>query len=433
MAIPVPQPFRIGIAGLGTVGSAVLKLLQDNDDLIAARAGRKVEIAAVSALDRKKNRGTKIAAEWIDDPAALASFKQLDAVVELIGGHEGTAAALAEKALRAGRNVVTANKALLAHRGHELALLAEEHGAALMFEAAVAGGIPLIKTLREGLSANNINAIYGILNGTCNYILTTMRESGEDFTDVLAEAQEKGYAEADPAFDIDGIDAAHKLCVLTALAYGVQPDLKTVKTSGIRHITAKDIGYALELGYRIKLLGITRRTEKGIVQSVEACLVPEGSMLGAVEGVYNGIRIEGDFAGTGLSVGRGAGGGPTASAVVADIVDLARGHKTYPFGIPARSMKKADWVGTDDLLNRFYMHLQVIDRPGVLADVSAIMRDNGLSIEAVIQRGRDPVKPVSIVLTTHVVKRRDMEAGVEKIAKLQAMAGKPCLLRIESF
>lgn len=429
----MPQPFRIGIAGLGTVGAGVLKLLQDNGDLIAARAGRAVEVAAVSARDRKKDRGARVAGEWVDDPADLAGFKGLDAVVELIGGHEGAAAKLVEGSLRAGRSVITANKALLAHKGHALASLAEDHDAALMFEAAVAGGIPLIKTLREGLSANDIGAVYGILNGTCNYILTTMRETGKDFADVLAEAQKKGYAEADPAFDIDGVDAAHKLCVISALAYGVQPDLKSVKVSGIRHITAKDISYAQELGYKIKLLGITRRSEKKIMQSVEACLVPEGSMLGAVEGVYNGIRIEGDFAGVGLSVGRGAGGGPTASAVVADIVDLARGHKTYPFGIPARNMKKADWAGTDDVLSRFYMHLQVIDRPGVLADVSAIMRDNGLSIEAVIQRGRDPEKPVSIVLTTHAVKRRDMESGMEKIAKLKAMAGKPCLLRIETF
>jgi homoserine dehydrogenase len=291
----------------------------------------------------------------------------------------------------------------------------------------------LIKAIREGLSANNISAVYGILNGTCNYILTTMRETGEDFAAVLTAAQEKGYAEADPSFDIDGIDAAHKLCILSALAYGVQPELKTVKISGIRHITAKDISYAQELGYKIKLLGITRRAEKEIMQSVEACLVPAASMLGSVEGVYNGIRIEGDFAGVGLSVGRGAGGGPTASAVVSDIVDLARGHKIPPFGIPAESMKKALWAGTDQVLSRFYMHLQVLDKPGVLADISAIMRDNGLSIEAVIQRGRDPEKPVSIVLTTHAVKRHEMERGAEAIGKLNAIMCKPCLLRIETF
>jgi homoserine dehydrogenase len=428
------KKFRIALAGLGTVGAGVASLLEQNRALIGSRAGRAIEIAAVSARDRKKKRGVDLSGiTWVNDAPALAEIEGIDAVVELIGGSEGPARKLVQASLKKGIPVVTANKALLAHHGYELAKLAEEKGAALKYEAAVAGGIPIIKALREGFAANNIKAVYGILNGTCNYILTEMRESGRDFHDVLADAQKKGYAEADPSFDIDGIDAAHKLCILSALAFGARPDFKKLKISGIRRITAKDIFYAQELGYRIKLLGSARRTAKGIVQTVEPCLVPIKSPMGAVDGVFNAVFIEGDFVGTGLSVGRGAGAGPTASAVVADLIDLARGFHVPAFGIPASRMKQGGWTDTSAIVSHFYLHLVVLDRPGVLADISAIMRDHEVSMEAVIQRGRDPDKPVSVVITSHAVAQSRIEQAVARIARLKSMADRPCLMRIEQF
>jgi homoserine dehydrogenase len=428
------KPFRIALAGLGTVGVGVVKALHQNAGLIAARAGRPVEIAAVSARNKKKKRGVDLSGcTWVTDAKALAEIPGLDAVVELIGGAEGPAHDLVKASLKNGIPVVTANKALLAHHGYRLAKLAEDKGAALKYEAAVAGGIPVIKSLREGFAANNIKAVYGILNGTCNYILTEMRETGRDFADVLNDAQAKGYAEADPSFDIDGVDAAHKLCILSALAFGVRPDFKSLKISGIRHITARDILAAQELGFRIKLLGSARRTDKGIVQSVEPCLVPIASPMGAVEGVYNAVFVEGDFVGTGLSVGRGAGEGPTASAVVADLIDLARGFCVPAFGIPAASLKKGGWTDTGGIVSHFYLHVVVLDRPGVLADIAAIMRDHEVSIEAVLQRGRDPDKPVSVVITSHPAPQGRVEKAVAQIAKLRSVAGRPCLMRIENF
>lgn len=427
--------FRIGIAGLGTVGAGVIRILHDHADLIAARAGRRIEVVAVSARDRKKERGVDLSGiVWADQAENLSTYEGLDAVVELVGGADGVAYGLVHDALLGGRAVVTANKALLAHHGHGLALLSESKGAPLLYEAAVAGGIPIIKTLREGFAANEIRAVYGILNGTCNYILTTMRETGRDFSDVLAEAQEKGYAEADPSFDVDGVDAAHKLCILSALSFGIKPDLDALKIEGIRAITASDIAYAQELGYRIKLLGIARNIDGKIAQMVEPCLVPEGSPIGAVEGVFNAVYVDGDFVDTGLAVGRGAGAGPTASAVVADLIDLARGQGKAPvFGIPATSMKEAMVADTGDLASRFYLRLVVLDKPGVLADIAAVMRDHNVSMEAVIQRGRDPDKPVSIVITSHRVRQADIHAAITRIAAMPFMTDKPCLLRIEKF
>ena len=428
------KSFRIAIAGLGTVGGGVVKLLHENAALIAARAGRPVEIVAINARDRAKDRGMKLDhIEWVGDMADLINVPELDAIVELVGGADGPAKDLIEAALGKGIAVVTANKALLAHHGAALAALAEKTRAALMFEAAVAGGIPIIKALREGYAANNIRALYGILNGTCNYILTEMRETGRDFASVLEDAQRKGYAEADPGFDIDGVDAAHKLCVLSALAFGARPDFNSLQISGIRAVTADDIAFARELGYRIKLLGMARQTAHGVVQSVEPCLVPERSLIGGVEGVYNAVFIEGDFVGTGLSVGRGAGPSPTASAVVADIIDLARGHATLPFGIPAATLTTGGWTAASGLVSHFYLRLVVFDQPGVLADVAAIMRDHKVSMEAVHQRGRDPDKPVSVVITSHPVQQASIDAAVAVIAKLPAMADKPRLMRIERF
>ncbi|HPF78544.1 MAG TPA: homoserine dehydrogenase, partial [Alphaproteobacteria bacterium] len=289
-------PYRIGIAGLGTVGAGVVKVLQENADLVEQRAGRPVEIVSVTASNKNKDRGVDLSSyDWANSLHDMASDPRLNAVIELIGGADGDAKKLVEEALTQGKDVVTANKALLAHHGYELAQLAEKNMATLAYEAAVAGGIPIIKSLREGLSANQIESLYGILNGTCNYILSEMRETGRDFDDVLQEAQQKGYAEADPTFDVDGIDAAHKLVLLGALAFGVKPDFSALDIQGIRHITSKDIKFADELGYRIKLLGMARRVGEKVMQSMEPCLVPLKSALGNVEGVFNAVLTEGNY------------------------------------------------------------------------------------------------------------------------------------------
>lgn len=429
------KPFRIGIAGLGNVGCGVVRILQDYPDLIANRAGRKVEILCVSARDKNKDRGIDLSAcEWLDEPGNMAGDPRLDAVVEVMGGAEGTAHNLVERCLKAGKAVITANKALLAEHGAKLARLSDSTITPLMYEAAVAGGIPVIKTLREGFVGNRIEAVYGILNGTCNYILTAMRETGRDFEDVLKEAQAMGYAEADPSFDVDGIDAAHKLSILTALAFGVQPDFSAVQTQGIRQITASDIAYATELGYRIKLLGMARRVaNERIVQRMEPCLVPQASPIGAVDGVFNAVLTEGNFVGSSLLVGRGAGQGPTASAVLSDIVDLAKGSYRPVYGIPADELQDAQWGGAADITGHFYMRLDVLDKTGVLADVTAILRDHDISVESVIQRSRNPDQPVSVVLTTHATHHADVELACLQIAALDLVVDRPVAMRIECF
>jgi homoserine dehydrogenase len=428
------KPLRVGIAGLGTVGGGIIRILQKHGDLIADRACRPVKIVAVSARSKTRRRAASISRyKWYKDPVEMAAAPDIDVIVEVIGGAGGVARRVVETALKNGKAVATANKALLAHHGYELAQIAEKNDAALMYEAAVAGGIPIIKTLREGFAGNDIEAVYGILNGTCNYILTAMRETGRDFKDVLRDAQAKGYAEANPATDIEGTDTAHKLCILGSLAFGVRPDMAALPVSGIAHLTADDIAHAEELGYRVKLLGIARRVDGRIVQMVEPCLVPADSTVGAVDGVYNAVLIEGDFVGDSLSVGRGAGEGPTASAVVADLIDYALGFKTPVFGIPTRNMKKAKRFDAGEMVSRFYLHLNVKDRPGVLAQIAAIMRDHDVSIEAVIQQGHNPGKPVSIVMTMHKARRADIEAATAEIGRLPAVTGHPCLMRIESF
>ncbi|MFA7457108.1 MAG: homoserine dehydrogenase, partial [Micavibrio sp.] len=333
-----------------------------------------------------------------------------------------------------GKHVVTANKALLARHGIALAGLAEAHGRALNFEAAVAGGIPIIKSLREGFAGNRIHALYGILNGTSNYILSEMRESGGAFADVLKDAQEKGYAEADPSFDIDGIDAAHKLSILSGLAFGVAPDFGAVSVAGIRSVSADDIMFAEELGYRIKLLGIARGAGDGrIEQSIEPCLIPEETPLASVEGVYNAVFAAGDFVGSAMLEGRGAGGGPTASAVAADIVDIARGLVLPAYGVPVAALEEARWAGDEEIECAYYLRLCVTDKPGVVADISAILRDYAISIETMIQTARDPGQPVSLVMTLHECARASMAAAAEKIERLECVAEKPVMLRIERF
>jgi homoserine dehydrogenase len=410
----------------------VLRILRDNADLIAARAGQPIQVIAVSARDRARDRGVKLdAIRWHDDPTALAADPLVDVVVELIGGSEDPARGLVLAALAAGKPVVTANKALLARHGVALAEASEASGAALAYEAAVAGGIPVIKTLREGLAGNRIRRVAGILNGTCNFILTSMRERGREFADVLAEAQRLGYAEADPSFDIDGIDTAHKLAILAALAFGRAVRFDDVHIEGIRNVTALDIAFARELGYRIKLLGIARRTETGIESRVHPCLVPENSPLARVDGVYNAIVAEGDFVGRIMLEGRGAGAGPTASAVVADLIDIARGRGAPVWGAASAALSAAPAVPMADYVGAYFLRLMVLDRPGVIADVAGALRDSGVSLESMLQHGRAPGEAVPIVLVTHDTRESQMRAAIEWIERLETVLERPSVIRIE--
>jgi homoserine dehydrogenase len=427
---------RIGIAGLGTVGGGLVRLLSEQREALALRGGRELKLVAVSARDRTRQRGIDLnGATWHDDPVALARGNDVDVVVELIGGSDGVAHQVVETAIGAGKPVVTANKALLAHHGTELAVAAEKSGVALGYEGAVAGGIPIIKALREGLVGNRITRLYGILNGTCNYILSTMRESGRDFADVLAEAQAHGYAEADPSFDIDGVDAAHKLAILTSVAFGCQVNFAGIHIEGIRHITAIDIAYAAELGYRIKLLGLARQTEHGIEQRVHPCMVPMEAPIAHVEGVFNAVVAEGDFVGKTLFQGRGAGAGPTASAVVADLVDIARGVRLPVFSVPASRLAKLPAAPMERHTGAYYVRLMVLDRPGVIAGVAAALRDEQVSMESMLQRGRshDPGAAVPVVLTTHETEEAAMARAVARIARLDTIVEKPCVIRVEQL
>jgi len=426
------RPLSVALAGLGTVGGGVLTMLRENADLIAARAGRPIAITAVSARDRGRDRGVSLAGlHWYDDPVALAHDPSVDVVVEAIGGSDGPARALVEAALAAGKPVVTANKALLAVHGAELAGAAERAGVTLGFEAAVAGGIPVIKALREGLSGNRISRVMGILNGTCNYILTVMRERQREFSDVLADAQKLGYAEADPSFDVDGIDAAHKLAILAALAFGRPVAFDAVYVEGIRRVSALDIAFATELGYRIKLLGIARQAEAGIEARVHPCMVPETAPIARVDGVFNAVVAEGDFVGRVMLEGRGAGAGPTASAVVADLIDIARNRITPVWGAASRALSTAPSLPMEAHVGAYYLRLMVVDRPGVIADVTAVLRDQGVSLESMLQRGRSPGEAVPVVLVTHEVRESAMRAALGHIAALDAVLEDPTMIRIE--
>jgi homoserine dehydrogenase len=426
------RPLSIGVAGLGTVGAGVLRLLRDNAELIAARAGRPIAVTAVSARDRTRERGVPTSGlRWYDDPVALAFDPALDVVVELMGGAEGAARELVQAALAAGKPVVTANKALLAVHGAALAQQASEAGVTLAFEAAVAGGIPVIKALREGLAGNRIDRIAGILNGTCNYILTVMRERGREFADVLAEAQRLGYAESDPSFDVDGIDAAHKLAILAALAFNRPVDFAAVHIEGIRAVSALDIAFATELGYRIKLLGIARRTDAGIESRVHPCMVPQAAPIARVDGVLNAVVAEGDFVGRVMLEGRGAGAGPTASAVVADLIDLGRGRATPVWGADAAMLADLPAVPMSAHVGAYYLRLMVVDRPGVIADVTAALRDAGVSLESMLQRGRAPGEAVPVVLVTHETNEAAMHQALDQIAAFDTVLEPPALIRIE--
>ncbi|MEE2971184.1 MAG: homoserine dehydrogenase [Pseudomonadota bacterium] len=427
---------KIAIAGLGTVGAGTIQLLSEQAGLLERRCGRALSVTAVSARDRNRERGVDISGfEWFDDPAEMAARADADIVVELIGGEDGAALATCEAAIAAGRGVVTANKALIAHHGTSLAAAAEKSGVALGFEAAVAGGIPIIKALREGLAGNRVERVYGILNGTCNYILTTMRETGRDFEGILADAQEMGYAEADPSFDVDGVDAAHKLAILTSVAFGCEVDFAGVHVEGIRHVTAADIAFAEELGYRIKLLGIAQRSEKGgengVEQRVHPCMVRADAPIAHVEGVFNAVVAEGDFVGTTVYEGRGAGAGPTASAVAADIVDIARGARIPAFAVVSADLSPARTIPMSQHSSAYYVRLMVVDQPGVIAGVTAALRDENVSMESMIQRARDPDGPVPVVITTHETGESGMIKALATIGGLDTVVEQPRMIRIE--
>jgi homoserine dehydrogenase len=425
---------KVGVAGLGTVGAGVVELLRRNAGLITARAGRPIEVVAVSARDRGRDRGVALdGMAWHDDPVTLAHAPGLDVVVEVMGGAEGPARALVEQSLGAGRPVVTANKALLATHGVALARLLEARGTTLAYEAAVAGGIPAIKALREGLAANRITRVAGILNGTCNYILTEMRQKGLPFAEVLATAQALGYAEADPSFDIDGVDAAHKLAILAALAFGRPVDLGALHIEGIRHVSALDIALAGELGYRIKLLGIAARAEGGVTARVHPCMVPEASPMAAVEGVFNAVLAEGDAVGRVVLQGRGAGAGPTASAVVADLMDLARGRTAPLWGAASDTLDAAPALPMEAHRGAYYLRLMVLDQPGVIADVTAVLRDARISLESMLQRGRAPGEAVPVVLVTHECEEAQMNQALARLAKLPSVVEAPAMIRIEAL
>jgi len=430
----VKPPLKIALAGLGTVGAGTHRLLTSNADLLAERGGRGVVVEAVSARDRRRDRGIDVsAARWFDDAAEMAADPDVDVLVELIGGADGIALDTVKAALARGKHVVTANKALMAHHGTELARLAEAKGASLAFEAAVAGGIPIVKTLREGLAANHIARVYGILNGTSNFILTTMRESRREFGEVLAEAQRLGYAEADPSFDIDGVDAAHKLAILTSVAFGTEVDFGGVYVEGIRHISALDIEYAAELGFRIKLLGLARPTEHGIEQRVHPCMVPRSTPIASVEGVFNAVMVEGDFCGRIMLEGRGAGAEPTASAVVADLLDIAAERRSPSFAVAAAKLDARPASPMERHRGAYYVRLMVVDRPGVIADVAGALRDEQVSMEAMIQRGRSPGEAVPVVLTTHETEEAAMRRALSRIDGLSTVLEPPRMIRIESL
>ena len=425
---------KIAIAGLGTVGAGTIQLLQEQAEILTQRTGVALTVTAVSARDRNRDRGCDLSGfDWYDDAVQMARETDADILIELIGGSDGPAKAAVEAAIESGKHVVTANKALMAHHGYNLSLAAEEKGVSLAYEAAVAGGIPVIKSIREGLAGNKINNLHGILNGTCNYILTTMRETGRDFADVLADAQELGYAEADPSFDIDGVDAAHKLALLASLAFGTKVDFDGMHIEGIRQISALDIEYATELGFKIKLLGIAENSDNGIFQRVHPVMVPGELPIAGVEDVFNAVVTEGDFVGTTVMEGRGAGSGPTASAVVSDIVDIACGRIMNAFGMPASSLIEKATLSMDNHAGSFYIRLQVTDQPGMMAEITRILKEENVSLEAILQRGRAPGSTVSVVMTTHETGEAAISRALAKMAELEGVQDQPCMIRIEKF
>ena len=426
---PLPA-LRIGLAGLGTVGLGVVKIVQRHGDLLAARAGRRVEIVAVSARDPKKDRGVDLSAyAWESDPVALAKRSDIDVFVEVMGGHEGPARLATEAAIAAGHDVVSANKALLAHHGQALALAAEAAGRVIRFEAAVAGGIPVIKALTEGLAANQMRRVMGVMNGTCNYILTRMEATGQGYNVLFDECAKLGYLEADPNLDVGGIDAGHKLSLLSSIAFGTQVSFDAVELEGIQNVSLDDIGLARDMGYRIKLLGVAQMTGRGLEQRMTPCLVPADSPLGQLQGGTNMVVLEGDAVGQIVLRGAGAGEGPTASAVMADVMDLARGTRLPTFGQPATSLAKPIAAKTATPA-AWYLRMMLLDKPGALAKIATCLGEAGVSIDQMRQYGH-PGANAPVLIVTHKATREDIDHALGNFAGTGVLVGAPVALRIE--
>ena len=420
---------KIAIAGLGVVGSEVARQLINRGDELALATGTVMQLVAVSARDRSVNRGVNLdGIDWYDETDKMAERDDIDIIVEMIGGSEGVALNLARAALKSGKHVITANKAMIAHHGAELAQLAESHDVHILFESAVAGGIPAVKNLREGLAGNKITRVAGILNGTCNYILSTMETTGRNFEEVLADAQRFGYAEAEPSFDVDGIDAAHKLTILAAIAFGHKPDFNAVSIQGIRDVSSVDFAYANQLGFRIKLVGVA---EPGLMPRMQTCLLPLGSQLAKVNGVLNAVEFHGEPVGSVLAIGPGAGGGATSSAVLSDLIDIATGRGGLPFGRSINTLVDANAVencaGPD---KPFYVRLMVVDQPGVLATLTGILQKHSISVESLLQRGRAPGNAVALVMTTHETSNANLDMALDEMEKLPIVKSKPVAMPI---
>ena len=436
------EPLKVGLAGLGTVGTAVVQLLEHGRDKLTARCGRPIEVVAVSARSRGKKRAIDLKKfRWIADPVALACDPAIDVLVELIGGVGDPAKPAVETALAAGKPVVTANKALLAGHGHELAMLAERHRVALNFEASVAGGIPIVKTLREGLDGNSLMRVYGILNGTCNYILSRMEQDRLAFDECLREAQRLGYAEADPSFDVEGHDTAQKLAILASLAFGTKVDPDAVYTEGISSITLADLDAAGELGYRVKLLGVAVRTEAGIEQRVHPTMVPKESAIAQVMGVTNAVTVDAEGLAPITLVGPGAGGMATASAVVSDLADIARGVRTPPFGRPAARMTAVRKAPMQRHEGGYYIRLLARDRPGSAATIARRLAQQQISLESIVQRhelrpqvagqpGRSG-EPVPVILITYATTEDAVRKALAAVRRDRVISGRPQVIRIE--
>ena len=423
-------PLRLGLAGLGTVGTGVVKIVQTHADLIAARSGRPVTITAVSARSRTKNRGVDLSDyAWEDDPVALATRPDVDVFVEVMGGHDGAAKDATEAALAAGKDVVTANKALLAHHGQALALAAETAGRTIRFEAAVAGGIPVIKALTEGLAGNRMKRVMGVMNGTCNYILTRMQSAGLPYDTVFEEARQLGYLEADPNLDVGGIDAGHKLSLLAAIAFGTKVSFDAVELEGIGNVSIDDIHRAQDMGYRIKLLGVAQMTGRGLEQRMTPCLVPADSPLGQLQGGTNMVVLEGDSVGQIVLRGPGAGEGPTASAVMGDVIDLARGFRLPCFGQPAATLATPVAAATAAPAS-WYLRMTLVDKPGALAKIATCLGEAGVSIDQMRQYGHQGVH-APVLIVTHKATRDDLDHAIARFGATGVLVGAPVALRIE--
>ncbi|MBF0358565.1 MAG: homoserine dehydrogenase [Magnetococcales bacterium] len=432
------EELRIGILGFGTVGRGVVTMLQEHGDEIIKRSGVRLRLVRIATRTPSRDRGVDLGdVELTNDVYRVVNGDDIDVVVELIGGYD-PAEALVRDALNSGKHVVTANKALIAERGVGLLDLAANKGLELSFEAAVAGAVPIVKAMKESLAADPVERIYGILNGTCNYILTEMREKGLSFESVLADAQEKGFAEADPTFDVEGIDAAHKLAILAAIAFGTPPNFSGIHIEGINHISDVDIAWAMEMGYRIKLLGIAKRLEGGVELRVQPTLVPESSMVASVEGVFNSVFVRSAYAGTTMYHGRGAGEKPTASAVVADLLEIARnqsaGAKCRVAGLSVltKHLKPLPVLDMAELSGEYYLRLAVLDRPGVLADVTTVLARYDISIDAIRQKGRSQKDAVPLVIVTHKTTEQRIQSGLKALEALESVREKPRFIRIET-